>query len=71
MDSVKEVFEMEYRLTQAFNDSGEFTEGVRALLVDKDKSPKWKHGSIADVTQEEINSFFDYPAAYNMDIAKY
>lgn len=38
---------------------GEFFEGVRALLVDKDKNPKWKHDSVFEVTREEVNYFFD------------
>ena len=46
----------------------EFFEGVRALLVDKDKSPKWKHASILDVTQEEIDWFFTRPQEVNLNI---
>ena len=32
---------MEYRLTVRLYEHGEFLEGVRALIVDKDKAPKW------------------------------
>jgi len=38
---------------------GEFYEGVRALLVDKDKKAKWKHSSVYEVTKPEIDYFFD------------
>ncbi len=48
--SLKEVFEMEYKISQGFVNHTEFFEGVRALLIDKDKNPKWKHKSIAEVT---------------------
>ena len=37
----------------------EFFEGVRALLVDKDKNPKWRHSSVAELTQSEVDYFFD------------
>jgi len=37
----------------------EFFEGVRALLVDKDKNPKWKHKSVYDVEKEDVDYFFD------------
>ena len=37
----------------------DFHEGVRALLVDKDKNPQWTHKYINQVTQEEIDWFFD------------
>lgn len=39
--SVKECFEMEYKIAAGFFNHTEFFEGVRALLVDKDKQPNW------------------------------
>jgi len=68
---LKSVFEMEYKISQGFMNHTEFFEGVRALLVDKDKSPKWKHSSIADVSQEEIEWFFTQPNELNLDIAEW
>lgn len=68
---LKEVFEMEYKISQGFMNHTEFFEGVRALLVDKDKKPQWKHKSVAEVTQEEINWFFEREDTLNLDISKY
>lgn len=68
---LKSVFEMEYKLSQGFMDHTEFFEGVRALLVDKDKNPQWKHKSILDVTQDEVEWFFNQPHTLNLDISKY
>jgi len=59
---LKEVYEMEYKIFQAFMDKpncGEFFEGVRALLVDKDKNPKWTHTSVHNVSRAEIDYFFE------------
>jgi len=33
-------------------------EGVRALLVDKDKSPRWNPPTLADVRPEQVQAFF-------------
>lgn len=33
--------------------------GVRALLVDKDKSPKWKPDHLEDVTEGMIDKCFE------------
>lgn len=33
----------EYRYTARAQDQGDFLEGIRALIVDKDKSPRWHH----------------------------
>uniref|UniRef100_A0A7S2R8E1 3-hydroxyisobutyryl-CoA hydrolase n=1 Tax=Mucochytrium quahogii TaxID=96639 RepID=A0A7S2R8E1_9STRA len=50
----------EYRIVQRMCDKdGDFFEGVRALLVDKDMSPKWNHASVEDVPQELVDSFFE------------
>ena len=37
----------------------EFPEGVRALLVDRDNSPKWNPKSIEEIPQSLIQKFFD------------
>ena len=50
--------------TQHLNRSGvssETVEGIRALAVDKDHQPKWNPGSIAEVTPEMVQPFFNSP----------
>ena len=37
----------------------DFYEGVRAAVIDKDRNPKWRPDSIADVSEEDIARFFD------------
>ena len=39
----------------------EFAEGVRALLVDKDRQPKWQYASVHDVPADVLESFFQEP----------
>ncbi|MCB1884846.1 MAG: enoyl-CoA hydratase/isomerase family protein [Geminicoccaceae bacterium] len=43
----------EYAMVRPFLLRGDFVEGVRALLVDKDRTPRWRHGRIEDVTPDE------------------
>ena len=50
---LKTVYEMEYRMFQAYMDNEnetEFFEGVRAQVVEKDRKPKWRHSSVHEVT---------------------
>ena len=41
--------------------SSETVEGIRALAVDKDHTPKWQPAHIADVTPEMVLPFFESP----------
>jgi enoyl-CoA hydratase len=56
--SLEECLNMEYRLTVRLYEHGEFLEGVRALLVDKDRTPKWNPARLEDVTPAKVDSFF-------------
>lgn len=56
--TLESVFDRELSLSVACCHQGDFKEGVRALLVDKDKRPKWQYGRISDVPIEKVMSFF-------------
>jgi enoyl-CoA hydratase/carnithine racemase len=56
--SAAECFRMELGLIQACFEQGDFIEGIRALIVEKDNRPQWKPASLADVTPESIETFF-------------
>uniref|UniRef100_A0A0K0FBY6 3-hydroxyisobutyryl-CoA hydrolase, mitochondrial n=1 Tax=Strongyloides venezuelensis TaxID=75913 RepID=A0A0K0FBY6_STRVS len=53
-----DVFPMEYRLSQRFMEDFDFHEGCRAILIDKDRNPKWKPSNISEVTDETIKKYF-------------
>jgi enoyl-CoA hydratase len=50
--SLDEALKVEYRLTVRLFEDGEFPEGVRALLIDKDRKPKWSPPQLGEVTPE-------------------
>lgn len=56
--SVREVLDTDAIVSEHMLRDGDFSEGVRAQLVDKDKSPRWKHASLAEVPAELVESFF-------------
>ena len=51
-------FRMELAMAQQCLEQGDFLEGVRALIIDKDNSPQWKPNKIEDVTDSMIDAFF-------------
>uniref|UniRef100_A0A2K5ICK8 3-hydroxyisobutyryl-CoA hydrolase n=1 Tax=Colobus angolensis palliatus TaxID=336983 RepID=A0A2K5ICK8_COLAP len=56
--TLQEVLTMEYRLSQACMGGHDFYEGLRAVLTDKDQSPKWKPADLKQVTDEDLNNHF-------------
>ncbi|KAF2072451.1 hypothetical protein CYY_006227 [Polysphondylium violaceum] len=56
--SLAECLKMEFRMSQTFMENTDFFEGVRALLVDKDKNPKWNPDCISKVSDSLVQSYF-------------
>jgi enoyl-CoA hydratase len=52
--SLEEALNVEFLLCTNLYEDGEFIEGVRALLVDKDKAPKWNPATLEAVTAERV-----------------
>ena len=50
------VFRMEAGVGHAFIPTWDFTEGVRAQIIDKDRNPQWRPNRIEDVDQEWVRS---------------
>ena len=57
--SLKEAFQSELTLSVNSVLQGDFCEGVRALLVDKDKQPNWHYKTLADISPEDVDAFFE------------
>ena len=55
---LKTIFEMESVLALHLSCSDDFLEGVRALLIDKCKKPKWNPKLIEEISPENIRSYF-------------
>ncbi|SDF88331.1 enoyl-CoA hydratase/isomerase family protein [Sulfitobacter delicatus] len=48
------ALQQEYRFTYRAMESGDFVEGVRAAIIDKDRSPQWQHQG--DVPQADVEA---------------
>ena len=49
---------LEYRLTQHFMEGHDFYEGVRAMLIDRDRKPQWRPATLAEVTDSMVDAYF-------------
>ncbi|CAL2036274.1 unnamed protein product [Caenorhabditis brenneri] len=61
------IFTMEYRLTQRFLADKDFHEGCRAILIDKDRNPKWSPATLAEVKDSVVDHYFS-PLPNNADL---
>jgi len=52
--SLAEVFRLEYRASLGFCAHHDFAEGIRAVLIDKDRNPQWQPARLEDVTPEFV-----------------
>ena len=57
--TLADCFRMELNLSVKCGQYGEFVEGIRALLIDKDFKPQWKFDSVKVVDAEVIDWFFE------------
>ncbi|MFE8072350.1 enoyl-CoA hydratase/isomerase family protein [Marinobacteraceae bacterium S3BR75-40.1] len=59
--SLAEVFRQELVLSVNCARLGEFAEGVRALLIDKDKQPRWRYPDLASMDSAWVERFYESP----------
>ncbi|TRW49546.1 enoyl-CoA hydratase/isomerase family protein [Aliidiomarina halalkaliphila] len=59
--TLADAFRLELTLSVNCAVKGDFAEGVRALLIDKDRNPKWSHSAVAEVSQEDLDDMFIAP----------
>lgn len=56
--NLRECLEMEYQLCLRFTSQSDFMEGVRAVLIDRGDTPKWKPDSVEKVDQALVDWYF-------------
>ncbi len=54
--SIRDALEMEYRYTHRAMAQGDFIEGIRAAIIDRDRQPKWAHAGLTEVRDADIKN---------------
>ncbi|MEU3349603.1 enoyl-CoA hydratase/isomerase family protein [Streptomyces sp. NPDC006700] len=58
LGSLEAVLDQEYRVSCATLSSPDLVEGIRAQVIDKDRDPRWSCGTLAEVTDADVDRFF-------------
>ncbi|NER61760.1 enoyl-CoA hydratase/isomerase family protein [Pseudomonas sp. MAFF212428] len=57
--SLEDCFAMELHLDRQWFEHGDLIEGVRALIIDKDKQPQWNPACVAALSRARVDQFFE------------
>ncbi|MCC5985858.1 MAG: enoyl-CoA hydratase/isomerase family protein [Rhodobacteraceae bacterium] len=52
--TIRDALRAEFRWVWRSMERGDFLEGIRAAIIDKDRSPRWRHAGIERVTEAEV-----------------
>jgi len=55
-DRIETALTQEFRYVHRAVEQGDFQEGIRAAIVDKDKTPNWKHATLDAPTPTEVSA---------------
>ena len=58
LGTLEEVLDQEFRVSLRFMQGTELVEGVRAQVIDKDRTPHWSPATLGDVTRPDIEACF-------------
>tara|TARA_R110002020_G_scaffold5971_10_gene24618 strand:+ start:1341 stop:2363 length:1023 start_codon:yes stop_codon:yes gene_type:complete len=65
---IRAALQQEYRFTSRSASDGDFIEGIRAAIIDKDRNPRWRHALVEDVTQAEVEAMLAQPPGGDIEV---
>ena len=57
-ETFRDNMTMEFRMVNRVMAGGDFAEGVRAILIDKDNAPQWTPATLDEVSDDDVAAFF-------------
>ncbi|WP_342632038.1 enoyl-CoA hydratase/isomerase family protein [Marinobacter alkaliphilus] len=62
LHSLAQVLDNELVMAKQCLRKGEFAEGIRALLIDKDMQPRWRYAALGEIDNSWVDQFFSQEA---------
>lgn len=70
LSSLRQALVQEYRTSRHAATTFDFVEGIRAQLVDKDRSPSWNPPTHGSVTRDQVLAYFEQPTDGDLGIGR-
>ncbi|MEM7668935.1 MAG: enoyl-CoA hydratase/isomerase family protein [Pseudomonadota bacterium] len=61
MSRIEDALAQEYRFIWRCMEDGEFLEGIRAAVIDKDRQPRWARPRLEDISPEDVAYMLSIP----------
>ncbi|WFP17107.1 enoyl-CoA hydratase/isomerase family protein [Citricoccus muralis] len=68
--SLAEALTQEYRIGVHLMHGADMVEGIRAQVIDKDRSPRWSPARLEEVSDDDIAAHFDVPASGDFELPR-
>ncbi|MCT8328603.1 enoyl-CoA hydratase/isomerase family protein [Albidovulum sediminis] len=68
--TLRDALELEYRFTWRAMEQADFLEGIRAAIIDKDRTPRWRHAGPGAVPVEHVTGMLAPLGADTLNFGK-
>ncbi len=66
-NSLEEALQMDFQIACKMMRRSDFSEGVRAVLIDKDNSPIWSPDKLDLITKTELEAIFEFDSSISLN----
>lgn len=67
--SIEKALQQEYRFTSRSASKGDFIQGIRAAIIDKDRNPRWRHAGISEVSADDVETMLSEPPGGDIEFS--
>ena len=68
VDTIESALAQEYRFTWRSMSEGDFLEGIRAQIIEKDRDPKWRIARLEDLSRDAVDAMLAPLGADELDL---
>lgn len=71
LPDLETVLEQEYRVSRACFEAPDLVEGIRAQIIDKDRSPQWSPSTLAEVSDAAVDAYLAPRSGADLELPRF